>query len=491
MGIPRIIIAGTGSGVGKTSLSLALVRALTRRGLRVQTFKVGPDFLDPTHLARASGRTCYNLDSWMCGREYVEQLFQRVTAGADIAVIEGVMGLFDGASPDTSSGSTAEIARWLHAPVLLVVDAKGTARSIGAVIKGFDTFEPDLRIAGVIANRVGSARHAEWLAETVSSARLPPLVGCIPAKAFPSLPSRHLGLVTADAETLSPALLDSLADTLEKHVDLEKILALARTAPMIYADGSNDLKVDADPRAASGSSGSLPVTDRARRSRSTGRTSRPRPVTIGIASDAAFHFYYPDNLECLQAQGAQLVHFSPIRDSRLPAGLDALYLGGGYPEEYAADLARNGGMLESIRQFAAAGGAVYAECGGLMMLSQSIETLDGIIHPMAGLLPFRTRMCARRQSLGYTEVTLKGDTLWGPEGTRLRGHEFHYSEIVGDPTDADWKPAYQIQYRRDPKPVLAGAQRGRILAGYVHLHFASHPDAVRTFLDFARKGLPA
>lgn len=462
MGIPRIIIAGTGSGVGKTSLSLALVRALTRRGLRVQTFKVGPDFLDPTHLVRASGRTCYNLDSWMCGREYVGQLFQRVTAGADIAVIEGVMGLFDGASPDTSSGSTAEIARWLHAPVLLVVDAKGTARSIGAVIKGFDTFEPDLRIAGVIANRVGSARHAEWLAETVSSARLPPLVGCIPAKAFPSLPSRHLGLVTADAETLSPALLDSLADTLEKHVDLEKILALARTAPAL-------------------SQAPAPVR----------HPVAGRPVTIGIASDAAFHFYYPDNLECLQAQGAQLVHFSPIRDSRLPAGLDALYLGGGYPEEYAADLARNGGMMESIRQFAAAGGAVYAECGGLMMLSQSIETLDGLIHPMAGLLPFRTRMCARRQSLGYTEVTLKGDTLWGPEGTRLRGHEFHYSEIVGAPTDADWKPAYQIQYRRDPKPVLAGAQRGRILAGYVHLHFASHPDAVRTFLDFARKGLPA
>lgn len=459
---PRIIIAGTGSGVGKTSLALALVRALARRGLRVQTFKVGPDFLDPTHLARASGRTCYNLDSWMCGRDYVEQLFQRVTAGADIAVIEGVMGLFDGDSPDTSSGSTAEIARWLNAPVLLVVDAKGAARSVGAMIKGFDTFEPDIRIAGVIANRVGSARHAGWLAETVASAKLPNLVGWIPAKAFPSLPSRHLGLVTADAETLSPALLESLADALEKYVNIETVINLAKGAAPLLDSRPGAIRVDADLRAAS--------------------------VTIGIASDAAFHFYYPDNLEGLEAQGARLVPFSPIKDTRLPDGLDALYLGGGYPEEYAADLARNDGMMESFRQFAAAGGALYAECGGLMLLSQSIETLDGTIHPMAGILPFRTRMCARRQSLGYTEVTLKGDSLWGPDGTRLRGHEFHYSEIAGTPTDAAWTPAYQIHYRRDPKPVLAGVQRGRILAGYVHLHFAAHPDAIRTFLNFSRKG---
>ena len=453
----RIIIAGTGSGVGKTSLSLALVRALTRRGLRVQTFKVGPDFLDPTHLSLASGRTCYNLDSWMCGRDYVEQLFQRVTAQADIAVIEGVMGLFDGAAPDTSIGSTAEIAKWLQAPVLLVVDAKGAARSVGAVIKGFDSFEPDLRIAGVIANRVGSARHADWLAETVSSAKLPPLLGCIPANSLPSLPSRHLGLVTADAKTLTPALLDSLADALEKHVNIEAILTLAHSNPLrpcVAGEKSHHEK---------------------------------RLVNIGIASDAAFHFYYPDNLECLEAEGARLVPFSPIIDHRLPDSLDALYLGGGYPEEFAETLARNSGMLNSICQFAAAGGAIYAECGGLMLLSQSIETLDGNIHPMAGLLPFRTRMCTKRQSLGYTEVILNGDTMWGPNGTRLRGHEFHYSEIVDSAAANGWNPAYAIHYRRESKPVLAGIQLGRVLAGYIHLHFAAHPDAVRTFLNYARK----
>lgn len=462
MGIPRLIIAGTGSGVGKTSLSLALVRALVRRGLRVQTFKVGPDFLDPTHLALVSGRTCYNLDSWMCTEDYVRRLFHRVTASADIAVIEGVMGLFDGAAPDTSSGSTAEIARWLKTPVLLVVDARGAARSVGAVIKGFDTFEADIRIAGVIANRVGSPRHADWLADTASSAALPPVLGCLPDKALPSLPSRHLGLVTADKATLSPVLLDSLADAIEKHIDMEAILSLARNAPP------------------------LPAPATATPSRQSPHANRT--VTVGMAFDAAFHFYYPANLECLEAQGARLVRFSPINDKRLPESLDALYLGGGYPEEFADALAGNAGMLDSIRQFAAAGGAIYAECGGLMMLSQSIETLDGIIHPMAGLLPFRTRMCARRQSLGYTEVILNGDTMWGTAGSRLRGHEFHYSQIVESPADKAWSPAYQVQYRRDATPVLAGVQNGRIMAGYVHLYFAAYPDAVRAFLNFARNG---
>lgn len=459
MSASRIIIAGTGSGVGKTSVSLALVRALTRRGLRVQTFKVGPDFLDPTHLTLASGRTCYNLDSWMCGKDYVEQLFHRVTADADITIIEGVMGLFDGASPDTSTGSTAEIAKWLHAPTLLVVDAKGAARSVGAVIKGFDTFEPDLRIAGVIANRVGSSRHTDWIRETLTTCHLPPLLGAIPSKAFPTLPSRHLGLVTADSQNLSASHLDQLAEAIEKHVDIEAILSLARSARPLP----------------------LPNTS----SESVARTSAP--VTIGIASDAAFHFYYPDNLESLEAQGARLVPFSPIHDTRLPESLDALYLGGGYPEEFAAPLAANTGMMDSIRQFAAKGGAIYAECGGLMLLSESIETLDGVIHPMAGLLPFRTRMCAKRQSLGYTEVTLHNDTLWGPAGSHLRGHEFHYSQIVESRADTHWSPAYQVQYRREPKPLLAGIQGGRILAGYVHLHWAAHPEACRAFITFATK----
>ena len=211
-------------------------------------------------------------------------------------------------------------------------------------------------------------------------------------------------------------------------------------------------------------------------------------VTIGIARDEAFHFYYPDNLECLQELGARLVYFSPIHDVRLPESLDAVYLGGGYPEEFALALAQNTGMLDSFRKFANSGGAIYAECGGLMYLSQGIETLDGTNHTMAGLLPFRTRMCSRRQSLGYTEITLERNGMWGAAGTELRGHEFHYSEII-DPsaTHEGWQPAYQIQYRRTPGTTSGGIQRGNIMAGYVHLHFASHPKAAHAFLEFIRK----
>ena len=456
MNCSRIVIGATGSGVGKTSVALALVHALSRRGQRVQTFKVGPDFLDPTHLALASGRPCYNLDGWMCGQDYVRDLFQRKTADADIAVIEGVMGLFDGASPDTSEGSTAEIARWLDAPVVLVAGAHGVARSLAATVKGFATFEPELKLGGVIANHAGSERHAAWLSAALASEALPPLLGAIPRGAFPELPSRHLGLVTASRETLSAATLDAFADALERHVKLDDIVRLARTAPLPPA----------------------PV-----------RPPAPGPVsaTIGVAQDSAFHFYYPDNLEALQEQGARLVPFSPLADRALPENLDAVYFGGGYPEEHAAELSRNAAMLDAVRRFVAAGGAVYAECGGLMYLSQGIEMRDGARHPMVGLLPFATRMGSRRKALGYVEVTLTTAAPWGRQGAALRGHEFHYSEIVGAAADDGWRTVYESRYRGEAAPAPGGFQRGRVLAGYAHLHFASRPAAVRSFLEFAMR----
>ena len=466
MSCPRVVIAATGSGVGKTSVTLALVRALTRRGLRVQTFKVGPDFLDPTHLALASDRACYNLDGWMCGQDYVRDLFRRKTSDADIAVIEGVMGLFDGASPDTSDGSSAEIARWLDAPVLLIANAHGVARSLAAAVKGFTSFEPGLRLAGVIANHCGSERHAAWLGSALASTGLPPLLGAIPRGAFPELPSRHLGLVTADRSDISPATLDAFADALERHVKVNAVLALT---------------------------GGRGAGDEGRRARVEDLdTSPPGPldtppsplITLGIAQDKAFHFYYPDNLEALREQGARLVSFSPLADRALPAGLDAVYLGGGYPEEHAAELSRNAGMLESLRRFVAGGGAVYAECGGLMYLSREIETTDGMRHPMAGVLPFRTRMRAKRKVLGYVEVTLAGDTLWGRRGDVLRGHEFHYSEILdAEPADNGWQTAYESRYRREPAPAPGGFRHGRVLAGYAHLHWASRPPAVKRFIE--------
>lgn len=454
--IPRIVVAGTESGVGKTSLTLGLIMLLRRRGLRVQTFKVGPDYLDPTYLTLASGRPCYNLDGWMTGESYVRELFCRVTHDADVAVVEGVMGLFDGADEGSLEGSTAQVAKWLAAPVLLVANVHGMARSIAALVHGYSSFEPGIPVAGVIANHCGSEGHGRLLANALRLASLAPLVGAIPRGALAELPSRHLGLVTADADRLPSATLETLAGALEPGLAVDTILEIARQAQPI----------------------ALPT--------SSAPTVLDTCVRLGVARDQAFHFYYPDNLEALRRAGCELVTFSPLRDASLPPGLNGIYLGGGYPEEYAAELSANFAMLASIRQFATAGGMVYAECGGLMYLSEALETLDGKYHAMLGLLPATTRMCKRLQSLGYREATLLRDGLWGKHGDRLRGHEFHYSEMTRTPS---WPAAYQTSPRRSQTESCEGFQNesGSILASYLHLHFASRPTAVEHFVKRLRE----
>lgn len=497
MSIPRIVIAGTQSGVGKTSLTLGLVALLRRRGLRVQTFKVGPDYLDPGYLALASGRPCYNLDGWMMGRAHVESVFERATADADIAVIEGVMGLFDGAAPDSNEGSTAEIARWLDAPVLLVVNAHGMARSLAAVVHGYASFDPQLRMAGVIANRCGSERHARWLSDSLKAAKLPPLLGHVERDSLPALPSRHLGLVTADSKNLSPALLDKLAGAMEHGMSLDAILDAMRClpesagilpaadAPADEACKQGENRAELRPSFSSPSqAGKMPALP-----------GTPQPahfqLRLGIARDEAFHFYYPDNLEALERAGCELVPFSPIHDSALPPNLNGLYIGGGYPEEHTAALAANQSLLQQIRQFATDGGLIYAECGGLMYLAQGIETINGQRHAFLGLLPSWTRMCERRKSLGYVEVTLSHDSLWGCRGERLRGHEFHYSELLADPAaGSDWQTAYEARHRQSDAVTREGFQRGRVLASYMHLHFASRPAAVQRFVACLAESKP-
>jgi cobyrinic acid a,c-diamide synthase len=453
--VPRIVIAGTQSGTGKTSLALALIASLKRRGLQLQTFKVGPDFLDPSYLTVASGRPCYNLDGWMTRREYVLELFHRTTKDVDMAVIEGVMGLFDGSDPATSEGSTAEMARWLDAPVLLVVNVHGMARSLAAIVKGCVEFDRDLRIAGIVANHSGSDHHKEWLTQSLGSASLPPVLGAIPRKAFPTLPSRHLGLVTADSQNLPPSALEELADALEKHVSLETIMQIARSTSPLFVQGP-------------------------------AREEKPgqKRVSIGVAYDRAFHFYYPDNLDELTLRGCDLIRFSPLKDRELPEDLNGLYLGGGYPEEYAEGLSDNKEMMEAIRQFAKRGLPVYAECGGLMYLTLGIETLNRKRYPMVGLLPAWTRMLDRLKSLGYVEITLTANSLWGVRGTGLRGHEFHYSELIGDPLrNGLWTAVYKLRHRRSKTFTVEGFQQGNILASYVHLHWASQTKTVKTFID--------
>lgn len=444
--IPRVVVGGASSNAGKTTVTVALARALRARGLRVALFKCGPDYLDPTYHARAAGAPSHNLDGWMMGRDGVLATFRRIAADADVAIVEGVMGLFDGASPSGDAGSTAEIAKWLRAPVVVVCDASGMARSIAAVAHGFATFDPDLHVAGVIGNRVGSRRHLELL--RAASAAVPVLGGFVaePSLAFPE---RHLGLRTADRDAVPEALLEAWAQRAEAWLDVDAILALARAAPPLPG-----------------------APERERRARAAAR------CRIGVALDEAFHFYYEDNLRRLEQLGAELVRFSPVRDVELP-DVDGLYLGGGYPEAEAAALARNEPMRRQVAAFASAGGPVYAECGGLMYLCAAIRTLDGTTHPMTGVIPAEARMRASLQALGYVEVETTASTPLGAAGTRFRGHQFRYSELhLHGAVDR----AYTLHRPRGGDPAPEGYLVGRTLASYVHAHWASNPRAAESFV---------
>ncbi len=443
-----LVIAGAASGVGKTSITLGLLEAWRRRGLRVQAFKVGPDFIDTGLQTAITGRPAYNLDGWMCGRPAVLACVARATAGVDVAIVEGVMGCFDGLDGVSEAGSTAQIAKWLGAPVVLIVDAAASSRSVAAVALGFERFDPALDVAGVIANRVGGETHARWVTEAVASACRAVPVGAVPADARIAVPERHLGLVTAAEGALDAGRRRALADLVERSIDLDRLLALA--APV-----------------------SAPAVSSAP---ATGGVTR---ATIGVARDAAFQFYYEENLALLREAGARLLFWSPLRDAA-PPDADGLYLGGGYPELHAPALADNAGMRKALLRFAESGRPVYAECGGLMLLAASLETTDGTPYPMAGLLPARVRMEPGRLTLGYREVTLTAGGPLGPAGAVARGHEFHASVL--DAVPAAVQRIYRVTSPTGGAPA-EGYLIGHTVMSYVHLHFASNPALARAFVD--------
>jgi cobyrinic acid a,c-diamide synthase len=446
-----LVIAGTQSGVGKTTVTLGLLYALARRGMTVQPFKVGPDFIDPGHHTRAAGRVCRNLDGWMLSREANLALFRRQARGADVAVVEGVMGLFDGYDGASEAGSTAQMAKWLGLPVLLVVDARAMARSAAALVHGFASFDPALGLAGVVFNRIGSPSHLEYLQQALTALPGVRCFGGLPRDQELAIPERHLGLATAEDHPLDEAYLEHLVDRLETNLDLPGLLA---ALPQLA------LPEDIAPAV------TAPM------------------VRLGVARDRAFCFYYPENLELLASFGAELVPFSPLEDRELPAGLDGIYLGGGYPELYAGQLAGNEPLRQALKAGAARGLPIYAECGGLMYLAREILDLEGRVHPMAGVFPFTVRMLPRLRALGYREVTLAADSLLGPAGITARGHEFHYSEIVGEP---DGVPRlYRLTPRRGGMAVNEGYSAGRVLASYVHLHFGSNPELARHLVASCR-----
>ena len=448
---PGLVVAGIRSGCGKTSVALGLMRALTRRGLTVQGFKVGPDFIDPGHHALATGRPSHNLDGWMCGAKGLRVLYARYAPGADLAVVEGVMGLYDGFSATDPAGSTAQAARILGLPVLLVVDAASMARSVAALVGGYRDFEPDLPFAGVILNNAGSASHAALLTEAMAAARPDiPLCGVLRKHPDIATPSRHLGLVTAEDTTDADRRLDALADWLEAGSDVERLIqGLCPWTPP---------------------GGIIPPGPPVRKTR----------ARIGLARDRAFCFYYEENLRLLREAGAELVAFSPLADQTLPEGLDGLYLGGGYPELAGRELAANEGLRTAIQDFCRRGRPVLAECGGFMYLMDALTDPDGQVFPMAGVFPFRAVMGRRLASLGYRYVVTRAASPLGPAGTTVRGHEFHYSHLQDD---ADRLPGvYALSSRQGDLDVREGFLVGRTLGSYVHLHFGSNPAVADAFV---------
>ncbi len=449
--IPRVVIAATASGVGKTTATVALIGAMRARGLKVAAFKCGPDYLDPTYHERVAGVRSHNLDGWMMDRDAVLATFTRVSAGADIAVIEGMMGLFDSATPTGEEGSTAQLAKWLAAPVILVTDASGVARTIAAVAAGFARFDPAVRVAGMICNRVGSRGHLDLLRAAQPEV---PIVGGFPASSDLAFPERHLGLLMADEASVPQRLIEGWSRLAADWLDLDAIVEIARSAPGLEAGRTANASVDL--------------------------ISRPQS-RIGIAYDAAFHFYYEDNLNRLRSLGAQLVNFSPIRDRELPE-VDGLYFGGGYPEVFARELSSNSAMLAAIAGFAARGGVIYAECGGLMYLADAIRTLDGARWPMAAIIPGIAVMSDRLQALGYVEVETRADSILGAVQTRFRGHQFRYSTLEGDESRGRIDRIYNVAPRWGGAPFAEGYRVGNVLASYVHAHWASNPAVAEALL---------
>ncbi len=449
------IVAGTKSGVGKTVVTLGLMGALKEKGFAVRPFKAGPDYIDPGLHEGVLGVPSYNLDTWMMGTSGVSSTFERVTAGADIGVVEGVMGLFDGRGGVSDEGSTAHIAKTLGLPVVLVVDASSMARSVAAIVKGFTDFDPEVKFLGVIFNRVGSERHAEIIKEAIEEFTDVKILGFIMRDASLALPERHLGLVTRGdiGSSVWKKFTCSAVKAVSSAVDIDYIIK-ETARPGSRANKQKDRGSLLKPEAAFNKGGGVP---------------------IAVARDSAFSFYYRENLEILASLGAEVKFFSPMKDKSLPPGVRGIYLGGGYPELYAEALSANRSMREEIREFSRAGAPVFAECGGLIYLGKRVRSAGNKGFDMAGVFPWTCRMLKRRKALGYRELKAKGGEVFLQEGESVRGHEFHYSEIMGEHSGVG--------------RVFGGYGylRKRTLASYVHLHFASNPHFAENFIRECEK----
>ncbi|MDI3497909.1 cobyrinate a,c-diamide synthase [Archaeoglobus sp.] len=451
MDIPRVVIAGTSSKVGKTMISIGLMRLLVNRGYEVQPYKVGPDFIDPGFHHLATGRYSRNLDSFMLSRSAILETFIRNFSGADVAIIEGKTGLYDSSDAVSEKGSVAEVSKILKAPVVLVANVERLNRTAAAIILGYKLFDPDVLLKGVILNRVGSERHAGKVRTAVEKLAGVRVLGVVPRKKV-KMPYRHLGLVTAYEREDMDELLDNIAEIVEKHVDVDKILEIAEKAPpldSVFEDEKED--------------------------------EEKKYVKIGVIRDQVFSFYYQDNLDEL-SKYAELVFVNSLTDKRLP-DVDALYIGGGFPEVFAEGLEKNEKLRNEIYDFCQSGNPVYAECGGLMYLGESLETSEGEFE-MVGFLPLKTKMYERFQAQGYSVYRTLKPCIIAKRNQKIVGHEFHYSRptLTGK---ADFafrvERGFGIDGRRD------GILKENTLGCYIHVHFLSDKSIARRFVKKAMK----
>jgi cobyrinic acid a,c-diamide synthase len=444
----RIVIAGTGSGVGKTTITIGLMAALQKKGCVVQGFKCGPDYIDTSYHTAVTGRPSRNLDSWMFSPNIVKEVLQRGSDGADISVIEGVMGFYDGKDPRSDKGSTAEISIITGSPVVLIVDCSGMARSAAAMVKGYQTLSENVNIVGIIANKVGGQGHFQLIKDAVEQECHIPVIGYMSRETEIEMPERHLGLVPSIERGDLDNFFDKLGELAAKTIDLELLYKLAQGTELHF-DAADSIFA-------------------------------PKPkkeVRIAVAHDAAFNFYYQENLELLENTGAELVCFSPLHNERVPADIHGLYIVGVFPEEFAAELSKQTGSMESIRQAIDAGLPTLAECGGFMYLCKELYSMDGKRHQMAGVIPGKVKMQKRLAALGYREITGRNGNYLLKEGQAAKGHEFHYSTFH---TEEELPAAYETKGMRGT--ALEGYFNRNLVAGYTHIHFASQPGLVENWL---------
>ncbi|WP_128803430.1 MULTISPECIES: cobyrinate a,c-diamide synthase [unclassified Streptomyces] len=443
--VPRLVVAAPSSGSGKTTVATGLMAAFAARGLAVSPHKVGPDYIDPGYHALATGRVGRNLDAYLCGPELIGPLFAHGARGCDVAVVEGVMGMFDGAAGEGELASTAHVAKLLRAPVVLVVDASSQSRSVAALVHGFASFDPEVRVAGVILNKVASDRHEELLREALDQAGVP-VLGALRRAPQVDTPSRHLGLVpVAERQAAAVEAVAAMAAQVERGCDLEALMGLARGA------------------------GALPCAPW-----EPPQSAVEQRAVVAVAGGSAFTFSYAEHAELLTAAGAEVVSFDPLRDEQLPDGTSGLVIGGGFPEVYAAELSANEPLRKAVTALAESGAPVAAECAGLLYLCRE---LDGM--PMCGVIDATARM-SERLTLGYRDAVALGDSVLAPAGTRMRGHEFH--RTVVEP-GAGAAPAWGV---RAPERRVEGFVQQGVHASYLHTHWASEPGAARRFVERCR-----